>query len=154
MSKQETLTVDQLKTGRHKPFAPLKPSSLTSLTVTIPLPPRSAHPNARAHWRATAASKKRQREDSHIAALAALDGKPAPQWERATIHATFYRPGSRDRVSDPDNLCAWLKGTVDGLQDAGIVANDRGLQWLAPSQVVGKEARGVSGVVIVVSKAT
>lgn len=152
MSKQETLTVEQLLTNGRKPFPPLKPSALTTLTVTIPLPQRASHPNAPSHWRAKAAAKKKQREDAHLAALAALDGKAAPRWERATIHATFYRPGSRDRLSDQDNLCSWLKASVDGLQDAGVIENDRGLEWLAPSQVIGKAACGECKVVLVVTK--
>lgn len=121
------------------------------ISITIPIPPRAAHPNARAHWRSKAAAKKKQREHAYIAALEALDAKPAPRWELASIHATFYR-GDTGRSSDLDNLLAWLKGTFDGLEDAGVVVSDRGLVPLAPSQICGKAACGECKVVLIVTK--
>jgi hypothetical protein len=51
-----------------------------------------------------------------------------PKWKRATVHVLAY---FRDRRSkwDRDNFIAALKATIDGIVDAGLMENDRGLKW-------------------------
>lgn len=107
------------------------------ITVEIPMPPKQLHPNARSHWRARMKPKAMQRQHAYLAALDALRGRVSPKWIAAQIHATFYL-GSRGRKTDNDNLIAWLKASIDGLEDAGIVDDDSGITWLPPSQVYGK----------------
>jgi hypothetical protein len=123
-----------------------------SITITVPIPPKQMHPNSRNHWRAKLGAKAEQRGTAKLSALEALNGKSPPRWERATIHATFYRSSPRAKQQDGLNLLAWLKATEDGIEDAQIVANDRGVTWLAPSQVLGKAAQGRNEVVIVITK--
>lgn len=153
---QEHLTVEQYKAslGKRKPYAPAPASTPRELWVTIPVPDRTTHPNARPHFRTLAKYKKQQRADACAAAMAAMQQQgfaSPPQWPRATIHATFYRHRPNDRLADGDGLIAWLKASCDGLADAGVVANDRGLTWLAPSQVLGKEAVESKVVLTIVS---
>lgn len=115
----------------------------TAVNIDLPLPPKEVHPNARCHWRPKAAATKRQRSAAAILARQATQfacyGFP---WKAATVQATFYLPRSRDR----DGLNSWLKASLDGLQDAGVIANDSGLTPLPPVQVTGKAARGRRGV--------
>lgn len=111
---------------------------MNSITVTIPLPHKATHPNSRTCWQAKAKHAKTQRVAAHLAAKAVIPG-PLPMWPRVRIKATFYRWFGKTK-SDPDNLIAWLKSSIDGLQDAGIVSNDRGVVWDTPEEVLGKAA--------------
>jgi crossover junction endodeoxyribonuclease RusA len=112
---------------------------MDAITIILPLPSRTTHPNARGHWAVKARATKQQRQDAYYAALAALDCREPPRWKHATIHAAFYKPNGRV-LGDADNCVAWLKASADGIADAGILDNDRGLVWLAPTQIVGKTA--------------
>lgn len=122
------------------------------LEIEIPIPPRHTQPNARAHWRTKAKAAKLQRYDAGMCAKTTLvlQKIPPPHWKEATIRAVFYRPGSNDRRADADNLVAWLKASVDGIADAGIIANDRDLTWLPVSQVLGRAADGNRKVLLIV----
>lgn len=97
---------------------------MTSITITIPHPPRILSPNARAHWRAKATATKQHRMQAWAASVAALKGLP-PHWLKARMSVTAYF--KTRRWPDPANLMASLKAAEDGIADAGIVANDRGL---------------------------
>lgn len=121
-----------------------------SIEITLPIPPRATHPNARAHWAVKMKAAKKQRRDAGLAARAALGLARPPLWQRATIQATLYNASTRAKAQDADNLTAWLKASQDGLQDAGIVLNDAGLIQLPPKQVLGREA-GTSRLVLVVT---
>lgn len=103
--------------------------------VTLPLPPDVLHPNARTrNYRYRAAMVKKARDESRFLAGRAWNGRsPLPA---ATVKATFYMPRRRDG----DGLNSWLKPYLDGLADAGIVANDSAFTLLPPSQVTGKDA--------------
>lgn len=122
------------------------------LEITIPLPPRDTHPNARGHWSKKQRAVRKQREDAFLAAKHAMEHLPRPpRWKQCTIHATFYRPRAHDRAADGLNMIAWLKATEDGFQDAGVFENDRGNTWLAPTQFLGREAGTEAKVVILVT---
>jgi len=99
-------------------------------------------------------SKKSQRSDAHLAALADMQAQnlEKPHWQRATIQATFHKPSRRARLHDQDGITAWLKATADGIQDAGVVADDCGLVWLPPVQILGPTAGPKPKVVIVVTE--
>lgn len=127
------------------------------IEITIPLPPPAVSPNARCHWATKAKAVKQQRQDAAWAAQVAKANLSCaagyPVWERATIHATFYRPKGRVAM-DQDNAIASLKASIDGLADAGIFANDRNVTWLAPTQVIGKRAGNLARVVLVIEPLT
>jgi Holliday junction resolvase RusA-like endonuclease len=123
------------------------------ITIELPMPPKQLHPNARSHWRAKLKPKAQQRQQAYLAALDALRGAVSPRWESAKIHATYWL-GSRGKKHDADNLIAWLKATVDGLQDAGILADDSGLTWLPPDQIYGKGTGTERTVVLVLEPLT
>lgn len=127
------------------------------LVIVIPLPPRETHPNHSAYSAGGTRARKRavakQREDACIAAMAEMNepGRPyKPRWPRVSCQATFYRGRPQDRASDASNLNGWLKASEDGLQDAGVFANDRDATWEPPRQRLGKEAGGETKVVITV----
>ncbi len=126
---------------------------MPSLEITIPLPPRETHPNARCHWRTKANAIKQQREDAFLAAKAALGEANInpPRWKAATILATFYKPSNRAQLADQDGLNSSLKSAADGIEDAGILANDRGLTWLPPVQFLGAAAGRQPKVVLLIT---
>lgn len=103
-----------------------------TLTVIVPLPPARLSANGSAHWAKKAKSKSKYRMDCRLAAIDVINRtlpKP-PRWERASVAITFYRRRSNATcVIDQDNAVTWLKACWDGFQDAGIVANDRGLTF-------------------------
>jgi Holliday junction resolvase RusA-like endonuclease len=150
---QETWTQADYQTwakGGHVPRKPARrfSSTITSITITLPLPPAEMYPNARKHWRAKMKPKKQQRNSAYAAAMDALESELPPRWKLAECQATFYL----ERRRDGDNLAAWLKATMDGLQDAGIVANDSGFIHLPPIQHTAKAANGERKVVLQITE--
>jgi crossover junction endodeoxyribonuclease RusA len=97
---------------------------MSSITITIPLPERALSPNTRVHWSRKAKAVKRYRR---LAWAASFDATPCTpeRWAKASVAIVAYYPTRRH--PDPDNLIASLKAAFDGIADAGIVANDRGL---------------------------
>lgn len=90
------------------------------MIVTLPWPDKRLNPNARMHFRALAAVKKKARADAHILAtvaislsakraIAAGDGK-------IPIEVRFYPPDNRHR--DDDNAIASFKAARDGIADS------------------------------------
>jgi hypothetical protein len=131
-------------------------SDITEITITIPEPPKQTQPNNKPKTlMAFKRYVKRQREEGFLAAIAALSEirrlSGRPRWKAAVIEATFHRPGARQPM-DEDNLQAWLKATIDGIADAGIVEDDRGVTWRPPVQFIGKSAGFRAQVVIRVRK--
>ncbi len=49
-----------------------------------------------------------------------------PRWKAASMSVAVFL-GPRNKQPDPDNLLASLKAYIDGLADAGVVANDKNL---------------------------
>lgn len=103
------------------------------MKLTLPLPPKCLHPNARSCWQAKVAATRKCRAEAALVARTAPD-KPSEPWVRATIQATFYMP----RRHDPDNLLAWAKSAFDGLQGI-VIENDSGFTHLSPRQITGKD---------------
>lgn len=117
-----------------------------SITITVPLPPRAMHPNARAHWRAKMAPKKLQRETAYLAALNATRHlERQPFWKLAEVQMTWHVA----RHNDSDNLLGWAKGTIDGIADAGVVDNDRGFVFMPPKQVTGTKEKDRRVVIVI-----
>jgi hypothetical protein len=108
---------------------------MAEVVVGFGLPSRVFHPNGRCSRRAArwAAIRKFRGLVGQIAAIAIreqLDGQ-RPLWRRATAQITIWY-GPRQQKMDDDNVIAWMKPAFDGLQDAGVVANDRGITHLPP----------------------
>lgn len=103
------------------------------MKLTLPLPPKALHPNARVHWKAKLKPKAKARGEAALVASTAPDKPPKP-WAKARVRPTFYLP----RRQDLDNLGAWCKAYYDGISDAGVVANDSGLIPLTAIQITGK----------------
>jgi Holliday junction resolvase RusA-like endonuclease len=99
---------------------------MTSITITLPLPDRKLSPNARCHWRAKAPVTKQHRRAAGLKAWETLANQPPPHWKLAKMQVKAYFPTKR--FPDFDNFGAMLKAYRDGLEDAGIIENDKGLR--------------------------
>lgn len=98
---------------------------MSKITIVLPHPPLPLRPNSRAHWRRKAQAVKAYRQLAKMSAIQTLAGQSPPMWERAKVTVTWR---SRTMIRpDPDNIVASLKAAFDGLADAGVVVNDRGL---------------------------
>lgn len=100
-------------------------SETRSVVVTIPVPPKECSPNSRCHWRAKAKAVKGMRLAAWGAARVALDRCPPPSWPAAELRFTWYT--RTKRRLDADNALSCLKGAIDGLRDAGVIADDNAL---------------------------
>lgn len=89
--------------------------------VALGVPPHACSPNARTHWAAKARAVKAYRHEAYIEALKVLKGR-RPLVRRALVRLTFFFVIQRKR--DPDNLQASAKAAIDGLRDAGLLADD------------------------------
>ena len=98
---------------------------MAAITVTVPLPHPWLSPNRRTHWAPKATAVKKAREAAFLCAKEALARNLPPRWAYATLSVAWY---SLKRQPDADNVLAMLKPSIDGLEDAGIFENDRGLK--------------------------
>lgn len=106
-----------------------------TLILDLPLPPRATHPNARPHHMAKASATASQREAAMLTAIAARNlGQYKSPFKKPIVEAHFVVQGQHDTP----NLGMWLKATLDGLQDAKVVLNDRDLTLMPPTQEVAK----------------
>ncbi len=107
-----------------------------SVTITLPIPARSLSPNARVHWAARSKARAQQRGSAHAHARAAMF--LPERWPSASILVRWYGKTAQCLRLDADNIIGSLKGAVDGLADAGLIADDRGVTWLPPVRAVDK----------------
>jgi len=101
------------------------------MIITLPLPPKELHPNARPHWRTKAKYTKAYRLVSASFARKWINsgmGSKPTVWATASVEATFYFKDARRR--DRDGMLSSLKAAFDGLADAGLIADDSGLTHL------------------------
>ncbi len=115
---------------------------IQSITIHLPIPPLAVRPNSRTHWRVKGRANKGCRALSNLMCKEALAGRKSPMWSKATIQieARF----KTWKGMDPDNLCASIKGYTDGIQDAGIVANDNQLWPLRPVIITRSKTPGIT----------
>lgn len=103
-----------------------------SIVIRVGIPDRCLSPNARVHWARRAKAKKAARYSAQWSAAEAMGRlwprQNAPKWEAATIEPRVYWP-NRHKV-DGDNMLASLKSAIDGLTDAGLLADDKGVRFL------------------------
>jgi len=109
---------------------------MTSLTITIPLPPKEVRNNWRGHWAKKAAAVKWYRKTTNLHAVYQLAAVDRKFWKKAKVHITAYFPTARHL--DPTNLIDALKPAFDGLQDAGVIENDKNL-WPERPVIVTKD---------------
>lgn len=125
---------------------------MTTILISLPLPPAKLHPNRRPIHQERARLTKQYRAAARYAAIDAMNRagwRAAPRWKRATVLAVFAFRTNRRR--DRDNLLAWLKSAFDGLADSGLIDNDSGLTHLPPEQYEAGIAER-PGVVLTVTK--
>lgn len=88
--------------------------------IVLPWPDARLNPNARMHFRALAAVKKKARADACVLATVAMPLKAkrdiAAIEGRIPIEVRFYPPDNRHR--DDDNMIASFKAARDGIADA------------------------------------
>jgi Holliday junction resolvase RusA-like endonuclease len=101
------------------------------ITLVLPhLPNPDANPNSRSGYAINkdggqynpklSKAKKNDREEMFLTVL--QQGKPDEPFEKAHISITYKSKDKRDR--DMDNLLSAMKGTIDGLVDAGVMVDD------------------------------
>ena len=83
------------------------------MSVDLPWPNRTLHPNARAHWATRAKAAKRARRDAAYAAKAA--GIRRIEAAALKVTAIFFPPDSRRR--DADGMLSSVKSYLDGIAD-------------------------------------
>jgi hypothetical protein len=109
--------------GASQPVTP-RPEPSPVITVELEWPHESLSPNARTHWTVKAQWTKYARDLAFVKFTEAVDSKP--RWVKARYSVVGVLAKGR-RVPDDDNFLASLKAFRDGMQDAGIVSNDRRL---------------------------
>ena len=99
---------------------------MNTVTIEIPWPGKYNDPNSRPpHWSMEARDKALARTAARRACWAT--GKNGKLWKRARVCVTAYHKTKRFR--DPQNIIAMLKATIDGVEDAGVLLDDTGLEW-------------------------
>jgi hypothetical protein len=102
-----------------------------TITIALPLPVPwlSANVRRRLHHQALARHTRQQRHDAALCAYAALAGypdalkRPLFPTGRVRLDVTVC-PRPRQQRSDAGAVIEAMKASIDGLEDAGIVAND------------------------------
>ena len=84
------------------------------------LPDRDLSPNARMHHMQLYRAKRQAKDEAM--ALVLEQGRPDIPYEKAHITITWVAKDKRRR--DPDNLFASMKPYIDGLVEAGLIADD------------------------------
>lgn len=99
---------------------------MNTVTIEIPWPGKYNDPNSRPpHWTAKSQHVSRARRTAREACWAS--GEYGQLWKRARVCVTAYHKTKRFR--DPQNIIAMLKATIDGVEDAGVLLDDTGLEW-------------------------
>jgi hypothetical protein len=110
--------------------------SRSTVYIETGFPDRKIHPNGGKNWKWQAVARLTQeaRLEGKISAMDELRNRQLGMpWRRAKVTHVFHFANSKSaKLSDGDNLNAWLKATRDGFADAGIVENDRDFTVNAP----------------------
>jgi len=97
---------------------------VTELAIELPLPPKELSPNARTYFIKKNKFTQQYRCIAKVAANYAK-GRGFKAWRKAETEIQWFTKTKKQ--PDPDNALATLKAGFDGIADAGIVTNDRGL---------------------------
>lgn len=120
--------------GSHAPLK--RRQAYDQVTIVLEIPSRDLSPNGRPSRWSKARATKAYRMAANWACCAQYPGF-APHWENVEILATGYFPTRAAR--DADNFQSSLKSGIDGICDAGLIANDKGVRWLPVVFEVDKE---------------
>lgn len=115
-----------------------------AISIELPLPPPLLHQNnggRTSGWQAQAQAKREARLYAKLTAR----NLTTPPIERCTVSLIFRFPDKRRR--DIWNYAAACKQYLDGLVDAGIMADDSGI---IAGDVTGSVEKGNPGVTIIV----
>lgn len=104
--------------------------------------------NQRSHWGRRARSVQEIRSTACMLARASR----IPRLDSATVLA-YVHPATRRRRWDPANWYPTVKAAIDGLVDAGVVADDDHEHVVGPIMLPGPRVRG-GGVTLVVTPVT
>lgn len=108
------------------------------LVVELALPDRKLSPNAPSgSRRGKAPAVKKYREAAAWSFLQAMREAGASTFDSVTVLAFFYF--KRGRRRDGLNMQMMLKPAIDGMQDAGVVPDDRWVTELPPVLQVDKQ---------------
>lgn len=98
---------------------------MNSITFSIPLPPKELGQNSRGHWSKKSRATKLYRSIVHKLTLAAMPPGVPERWRKASVKVVAYYPTKRH--PDPLNILDRLKAAFDGVQDSGLIMDDKGL---------------------------
>lgn len=133
------------KAVKREPL-PLPTREGDTITITLPLPDgRLVNAANNMHWQTKSRLVKASRE---AAALIANIVKPPKPWQRARIDVE----GWTAKHIDPSNYWNYLKGTIDGCQDAGLFVNDSAVETGEITQHTGKQSAGKRMVVVKITR--
>lgn len=105
---------------------------MSAITIRLDFPPEQLMPNFRTEKKGwVRAIKTKYRDDCRLLARNAKDCKTVyPLTGPLEASATFYV--TRGKGPDVDNALASLKAGIDGIADAGVIANDKDIVvWTA-----------------------
>ena len=96
---------------------------MTSVTITLPYPPKVLHPNGRTKRpKYRRAAKRKWQSDCMAVAFAA----GLPRMEACRLDARWFHPQRRFSPMDDDNLTAWLKYGRDAIAEV-MRMNDKAM---------------------------
>lgn len=103
------------------------------ITVSLSLPPKALHPNARPHHHAKHRAVKVYRNSVALVVASSMraNGLGEPRWVNARAELRYVFKDRRKR--DRDNLKGWFKAGYDALQDAGLILDDNTLERPEPT---------------------
>jgi len=125
--------------GRQLAARPAKTKAATEpahILVTLPLPERNLHPNARIHHHAKAKITKQARLRAMLAATEATGGNKW-RWKTAMAEYRFHLPDKRRH--DLDGLLSACKAYQDGIVDAGVLEDDHGIEEIRLTRCIDKQ---------------
>lgn len=101
---------------------------MTALTFEVSLPYRELSPNGYKHWRTVSAAKREYRREVCLVATYAAREQGWQRPARAVVSLAFGIKGGRQvqryQPQDEANALNAFKAGLDGIVDAGVVADD------------------------------
>ncbi len=94
-----------------------------SIRLTAGPLPKACSKNARGHWATAAAAAKEFRFEVYLSAFTSIITYRHMPWGHITVDLCLCKKRVPRRI-DPDNVWSMFKPGLDGLVDAGIVADD------------------------------
>lgn len=110
--------------GASHPVTPRPKVEVAPITVELEWPHPSLSPNAREFW-ATKANWVKYHRDLAFVRFREQPSKPLWKAARYSVKVILCKG---QRQPDEDNFMAMLKPYRDGMEDAGIISNDRRLR--------------------------